>query len=173
MAQLMKYDLKVNKSCIARLSEYWVAMQVMVLLCRMPVLLRLYALPTLLDRMTDPNANARPAPGAEKRDRAVRVVLQVCQLRLFRSRLFPRTCLRQALALYSTLTSLGYTVSIHFGILREGEELRGHSWVTVKGMPVVERQDSSVYRIVYSYPSDQPDFGQNFKEGFSPKEQFF
>ena len=173
MAHLMKHDLRVSKRYIACLSDSWLAIQVGVLLCRLPVLLRLYALPTLLDRLTAPDATVMTAPDdVIKRDRAVQLVLRVCQLRPFRSRLFPRVCLRQALALYSTLTSLGYTVSIHFGILKKGEELRGHSWVTVKGMPVAERRDSSAYRIVYSYPSGQPDFGQNVKEVFKPKEQF-
>jgi len=174
MVHLMKYDLRVNKSYIARLSEYWLAIQVVFLLCRLPVLLRLYALPTLLDRLTTSDSTAvMTVPDDVKRDRAVRVVLRVCQLRLFRTRLFPRTCLRQALALYSTLTYLGYNVSIHFGILRRGEELRGHSWVTVKGMPVIEGGDSSAYRIVYSYPSAQPNFDPNVQRIFSPTGQFF
>jgi len=144
----------------------------MLLLCQLPVLLRLYALPTLLHRLTPRNTTAMTVPDVE-RDRAVRLVLRVCQLRPFRSRLFPRTCLRQALALYSTLTYLGYTVSIHFGILRRGEELRGHSWVTLEGMAVAEGRDSSPYRIVYSYPSGQPNSAPNVKGICSPKGQFF
>ena len=171
MANLMKRDLRVSKSYIPCLSDSWLAIQVVVLMCRLPVLLRLYALPTLLHRLTASDTTTMMAPDRE-RDRAVRLVLWVCQLRPFRSRLFPRVCLRQALALYSTLTNLGYTVSIHFGILRRGEELRGHSWVTVKGMPVAEGGDSSPYRIVYSYTSGQPNSIPDVKEGFSPKEQF-
>jgi hypothetical protein len=172
MAHLMKLDLKVRKTYIPSLSDSWLAIQVMVLLFRLPVLLRLYALPTLLYRLTAPDGTAMTAPD-EKRNHAVQLVLRVCQLRPFRSRLFPRPCLRQALALYSTLTSLGYSVSIHFGILRKGEDLRGHSWVTVKGMPVAERVDSSKYRIVYSYPPGQPNSGPNVQGIFSPKGQFF
>ena len=171
MAHLMKYDLRASKTYIAYLSDSWLAIQVVVLLCRLPVLLRLYALPTLLHRLTAPDGTAMTAPD-EKRDRAVQLVLRVCQLRPFRSRLFPRTCLRQALALYFTLTSLGYTVSIHFGILRRGEELRGHSWVTVNGTPVAEAGESSAYRIVYSHSSNQPNSVPDVKEVFSPKEQF-
>jgi hypothetical protein len=171
MSDLMKSDLRVRKNSIACLSDSWLAIQVVVLLCRLPVLLRLYALPTLLHRLTPRDATTMIAPDIE-RDRAVRLVLRVCQLRPFRSRLFPRICLRQALALYYTLTNLGYTVSIHFGILRRGEELLGHCWVTLEGMPVAEGGGSSAYRIVYSYPSGQPNPAPDMTEIFSPKEQF-
>ena len=163
MAHLMKHDLRVSKRYIACLSDSWLAIQVGVLLCRLPVLLRLYALPTLLDRLTAPDATVMTAPDDVKRDRAVRVVLRVCQLRPFCSRLFPRTCLRQALALYYMLTRLGYPVMIHFGVRKGKEELQGHSWITVKGMPVTEREGSSPYNIVYSYPLGQPNSDQNVK----------
>ena len=155
----MKRDLKVSKNYCACLSDSWLAIKVVVLLCRLPVLLRLYALPTLLHRLTDTGATVMTA--LTSRDRAVRLILRVCKLRPFRSRLFPRLCLRQALALYYALTYLGYTVSIHFGIRRRGEELKGHSWVTVKGMPVAEVGNPSAYRIVYSYPPSQPEFSPN------------
>ncbi len=168
----MKHDLRVIKRGLPRLSDSWLAIQIVMLLCRLPVLLRLYTLPTLLHRLTPRDTTAMTAPDIE-RDRVVRLVLWVCRLRPFRSRLFPRTCLRQALALYSTLTYLGYTASIHFGILWRGKELRGHSWVTLDGMAVAEGRDSSPYRIVYSYPSGQPNSASNVKEIFSPKGQFF
>ena len=168
----MKPDLRIRKNSIAGLADSLLAIQVVVLLCQLPVLLRLYALPTLLHRLTAPDATTMSAPDV-KRDRAVRVVLRVCQLRPFRSRLFPRTCLRQSLTLYYTLTRLGYSVMIHFGVRKGKEELQGHSWVTVKGMPVIESRDSSAYRIVYTYPLGQPNSDLNVKGSFSPNGQIF
>jgi len=167
MAHLMKRDLRVSKNYNAYLADFWLAIQVVFLLCRLPVLLRLYALPTLLHRLTTPDATGM-APSEVKRDRAVRVVLRVCQLRPFRFRLFPRTCLRQALALYYMLTRLGYPVMIHFGVRKGKEELQGHSWITVKGMPVTQREGSSPYNIVYSYPLGQTKAHPNVKGIFSP-----
>ena len=162
----MKPGLRMNKSYIAWLADSWLAIQVGVLLCQLPVLLRLYALPTLLHRLTPPDSNIMRASEV-KRDRAVRVVLLVCQLRFFRTRLFPLACLRQSLTLYYTLTRLGYPVMIHFGVRKGKEELEGHCWLTGKGMPVTERGESSAsYRIVYSYPSGQPNSGQKVKEIF-------
>jgi len=171
MGHLMKHDLRVSKNYIACLSDSWLAIQVVVLLCRLPVLLRLYALPTLLHRLTAPDPNAMTASDV-KRDRAVRLVLRVCQLRLFRSWLFPLGCLRQSLTLYYTLTRLGYPVMIHFGVRKGKEELQGHSWVTVKGMPMTEGGESSAYRIVYSYSSGQPNSVPEVKEGFPRKSSF-
>jgi hypothetical protein len=86
-------------------------------------------------------------------DDAVATVVQLCQARLFRLPLFPRSCLRQALALYYVLTRLGYPVAIHFGVRKEREELHGHSWVTCQGTPVAERTPTALFTIVYSYPA--------------------
>ena len=83
----------------------------------------------------------------------IETVVRLCQARLFRLPLFPRPCLRQALALYYVLTRLGYPVAIHFGVRKEGEELHGHSWVTVQGTPVAERTRTDLFTTVYSYPS--------------------
>ena len=163
MAHVIKHDFKMIKHGLARLSDSRLAIQVVVLLCRLPVLLRLYALPTLLHRLTPHDSNAMAASDV-KRDRAVSLVLWVCQLRFFRTRLFPLACLRQSLTLYYTLTRLGYPVMIHFGVRKGKEDLEGHCWLTVKGMPVTERGESSAsYRIVYSYPSGQQNSGQNVK----------
>jgi hypothetical protein len=172
MALLMKHDLRVSKNYNAYWADSWLAIQVGVLLCQLPVLLRLYALPTLLHRLTPPDSNIMMASDV-KRDRAVRVVLRVCQFRLFCTRLFPLACLRQSLTLYYTLTRLGYPVMIHFGVRKGKEELRGHSWVTVKGMSMAEGGESSAYRIVYSYASDQPGSALSMTEKFGLKAKLF
>ena len=85
--------------------------------------------------------------------RAVATVVRLCQARLFRLPLFPRSCLRQALALYYVLTRMGYPVVIHFGVRKEGGELHGHSWVTCQGTPVAERTRTDLFTIVYAYPA--------------------
>jgi hypothetical protein len=173
MNAMMTSHVRLSQGNQVSVSDWWVTFRLVSLLWRLPLLLRLYSLPALLQRLTTPLRSGSPPPLGLELEHVVRLVLRICEFRPFRSRLFPRTCLRQALALYSTLTNLGYTVSIHFGILRKGEELRGHSWVTVKGMPVVEGGDSSTYRIVYSYSSGQPNSGPNVKGSFSPNGQFF
>jgi hypothetical protein len=85
-------------------------------------------------------------------DRMVRLVVRVCHLRCFRPPLFPRACLRQALALYYMLRRLGYPAAIHFGIHKAEEALHGHSWVTVQGQIVAESMPVEAFHEVYSYP---------------------
>ena len=86
-------------------------------------------------------------------DRAVQIVVRMCRLGIFHLPLFPQTCLRQSLALYRVLTRMGYPVEIHFGIRKDGEDLQGHSWVTIEGKPVADRTRMDVFKAVYSYPS--------------------
>lgn len=80
------------------------------------------------------------------------IATRVCNLRAFRSRFFPRRCLRQSLALYRTLCQMGYAVEIHFGVMKDSKNFHGHSWVTMQGEPVADTARSDIFRIVYSYP---------------------
>ena len=86
----------------------------------------------------------------------MRLVVRLGHLRLFRPPLFPRACLRQALALYHTLTRLGYPVEIHFGVRKAGKDLQGHSWVTVQGMPVAEQTRTAMFTTVYAFCTPHP-----------------
>jgi Transglutaminase-like superfamily len=95
------------------------------------------------------------------------MVVQLCHLRLFRSPLFPRACLRQALTLYAVLTRLGYPMQVHFGVQKAGENLHGHSWVTVQGTPVAEQTQTELFPIVYSYPLGACHAPQDTCERFS------
>jgi hypothetical protein len=136
----------------AWLSQCWCAVCLGVWLCRLPVLLRVYTLPALLQRLT-PAGRQQARSRALEMDQAVRVVMWVCHLRPFRGPLFPRVCLRQALALYYVLTRLGYPAEIYFGVYKDKKEFHGHSWVTVQGKPIAERTPPEVFRVVYSYPA--------------------
>jgi len=135
--------------CQMWLRHGWLRVRVGLWLCGLPLRLRVYTLPSLLHRLTLTRRARRPLL---EMDDAVATVVRLCQARLFRLPLFPRPCLRQALALYYVLTHLGYPVVIHFGVRKEREELHGHSWVTCQGMPVAERTPTDLFTIVYSYP---------------------
>ena len=132
------------------LTYSWLRVRVGFWLCWLPLRLRVFSLPMLLHRLT----RARRARGRLlERDRAIEIVVRLCQAQLFRLPLFPRSCLRQALALYYVLTRMGYPVTIHFGVCKAGEELHGHSWVTYRGMLVAERTRTDLFTTVYSYPA--------------------
>ena len=131
-------------------SKALLALELVLWLLWLPVMLRLYSIPMLLKRLARSEKVIRNTP-IELRD-AVGIVTRICSLRAFRSRIFPQRCLRQSLALYRTLSQMGYPVEIHFGALKAGENLQGHSWVTLHGEPVADTVRSGIFKVVYSYP---------------------
>jgi Transglutaminase-like superfamily len=138
------------------LSELGFALRLGIWLCWLPILLRLRPLPELLGRH-------RLAPRQVKRrspleiERTVRIVLRLCGLQVFSLPLFPRSCLRQSMALHRVLTHMGYPVEIHFGIRKEGEVLKGHSWVTLHGKLIADGTQTKAFRLVYSHTHNHMD----------------
>jgi hypothetical protein len=135
-----------------RLTQLWWAVRATCWLCRVPILLRRRPLSIPLAHLT-PAQRRRQGRHPLALDDAVRLVMRLCRLRLFRGPVFPRTCLRQALTLYYVLTQLGYAVEIHFGIRKERDVLYGHSWVTIQGHPIAESRRTAEFMVVYSYPA--------------------
>jgi hypothetical protein len=117
----------------------------------LPVALRIFTIPRLLERL----AQSRRDNVSNSIDlkEAIKIATRLCNLRPFRSRLFPQRCLRQSLTLYRTLTRMGYPVELHFGVYKDGEELRGHSWITTEGKPVAEGTRTEIFKSIYSYRS--------------------
>ena len=119
-------------------------------LCWLPAMLRLHSTPLLLKRLARSDKRMRRLPMSLSD--VVGLVTRICNLPPFRSRFFPKICLRQSLTLYRTLSQMGYPVEIHFGALKDGEELYGHSWVTMHGEPLADTARSEIFKVVYSYP---------------------
>jgi hypothetical protein len=142
-AQLREHRLK--------LSQFWCGVHVGVWLLGLPIRLRRQSLPRLLDRLAVVKGQLS-SDSPQEMDRMVRLIVWVCRLRCFRLSLFPRPCLRQALALYYTLRRMGYPVTIHFGVHKAEEVLHGHSWVTVQGQVVAESMPVEAFHEVYSHP---------------------
>ena len=118
----------------------------------LPVRLRIQTIPILLKRLALSEAHVKKAP-IELRE-AIGIVTRVCNLRVFRSRVFPKLCLRQPLTLYQTLNRMGYPVEIHFGVRKDDKNLQGHSWVTMRGEPMADTAPDGQFKVVYSYPSN-------------------
>ena len=126
------------------------ALDMVLWLCWLPVMVRVRTVPTLLDRLARSGKSVRRTPMGLKD--VVGIVTAICNLRPFRLRFFPKVCLRQSLTLYRTLSKMGYPVEIHFGALKRGEDLCGHSWVTMDGAPLADTAKSEVFKVLYSYP---------------------
>lgn len=139
-----------------RLCQLWLAVRVGLWLCRLPRRWRRQRLPGLLHQLTLARGRT-PCREALAPEQVARVVRRVCRLWCFRTRRFPQTCLRQALALYIVGSRQGSPVAFHLGVRRVGDGLRGHSWVTVGGTPVGESRDLKGWTVVYTYPTDRSD----------------
>jgi hypothetical protein len=133
-----------------RLQRLWLGTRLALWLCGLPVRLRGRSVPALLADATPvgPDGIAGDPPPA-----IVRMVLRICRLRLFTTRWFPRTCLREALAIYRVLRELGYPARFHIGIRKDGDALAAHSWVTLDGEIVVRQAGDATFRTLYSYPA--------------------
>jgi len=137
-----------------RLSVYSLALTSTLWLCVLPLLLRKFSLPELLQRTTA-RGNQLNSENPSELDRTVRTLVRLCHLRFFQLSLFPRDCLRQSLVLYRALTRMGYPAAIHFGVRKESSVLEGHSWVTVHNKPLAERAPVTSFTTVYSYPNEE------------------
>jgi hypothetical protein len=133
------------------LSKAMFASDLVLWLVWLPAALRIYTIPRLLERLAQSRRN--DASNSMNLNEAVKIATRICNLRPFRSRFFPQRCLRQSLTLYRTLTRMGYPVELHFGVYKNGEKLRGHSWVTIEGKPVAEGTRTEIFKSIYSYRS--------------------
>lgn len=132
-------------------SHLWWALRVAGWLCTLPIRLRRYPLPALVQFLT-PGPGRRPRGSSLEMEHLVRLVVWLCQRRCCRTQFFPRACLRQALALSYVLPRLGYPVTIHFGVTKAGTVLHGHCWVVVEGQPVAAHMPLDRFRRIYAYP---------------------
>jgi hypothetical protein len=135
------------------LSQLWLAARVGAWLWTLPVVLRLRTLPSLLESL--PCAAKLPKAGrALEPGRTAEIVARVCGLPFFRLPIFPRACLRRALALYYVLAKDGYPIEIHIGVRKDGRDLHAHSWVALDGKALRERNPEKDFRTIYSYRAD-------------------
>ena len=116
----------------------------------LPVLLRLFSLPAILEHFGRKPVKAYQ--GSLDLHDAVAVIARVCHVGMFRTRVFPRACLRRSMVLYCLLNRLGYPVRIHLGVRRGRARLEGHSWITLDGQFLAEPVLPDSYVNVYSYP---------------------
>lgn len=152
---LLSRSWRRNTWLTRRVCQLWIALRVSVWLCLLPLRLRARTLPGLLADTTYRRARKWTWPSFEKAH-TVSVVQRVCGLPLFRTAIFPRACLRESLALYHVLTSLGHPVRIHVGVRMDGSGFTAHSWVTLDGEPVGGPRGDALFRTLYSYPVTEP-----------------
>ena len=130
------------RCCLAARMAVW--------LCELPVLIRIVPLPALLRRISG-RASTALAESAWHPDDVANVAARVCGLPVFRTRAFPRSCLRRSLVLFRALTTMGYPATIHFGVRKKGDAFEGHSWVSLHGRPLAETGSVEAFSSLYSF----------------------
>ena len=77
-------------------------------------------------------------------------------MRLFQRGGYTYTCLRRCIVMYHFLRSHGTPVAINFGAMWAGENLTGHSWLSLGGDILFDRPEN-VVRFVhfFSLPVDE------------------
>jgi hypothetical protein len=143
------------------LSKAMLALDIVLWLLWLLVMLRIHSIPMLLKGLARKN---RRGETSIRLSDVIGIVTRISSFRLFRSRFFPKLCLRQSLALYRTLTQMGYPMKIHFGARKDGEDLHGHSWVTLNGEPVADTAPNEIFKVLYSYPSGGREMGRSKHE---------
>jgi hypothetical protein len=133
------------------LSKAALALDVFLWLWALPLRLRARSIPAVLERLAD--GSRAPVHSTLEIQQVAHIVALVCNLRPFRSRLFPQRCLRQSLALYRTLLRFGHPLRIHFGVRKDSDALIGHSWVTCDGTAVADTTCSALFKTAYSHGS--------------------
>ena len=134
------------------LSQLGLATRVGAWLSFLPILLRTRTLPQLLNQLAAARQSRRRRP--HDLEEAIQVVDRVCRLRIFSLPMFPESCLRRSLALYYFLGRSGHPIEIHIGVRKDGSDLNGHSWVTLGGRALRERNPAQIFNTIYSYDFD-------------------
>ena len=131
----------------------WLAARVGAWLCLLPLRWHARGLTTVLEHI-GPARHRAPIPSTDIAS-TVRVVRRVAALWFFTLPVFPRPCLREALALYHVLSRAGQPVEFCVGVMKSGESLVAHSWVSLHGDPIIAADRGRGFRVLYSYPRSQ------------------
>jgi len=94
-------------------------------------------------------------------------VIYLCNriMGILRKRGFKYTCLRRSLLLFHFLRYYGQKVIINFGIKWKGDDLTGHSWLTLDGEPYLEPEGKpEKFTFIFSLPDSSGAGGQELKE---------
>ena len=132
------------------LAQLWLGVRVGLWISVLPLVLRTTSLRHVLQALT-PAARPPRTTNLLTVDQTVWTAVRVCRMRLFRLPLFPRSCLRHALALYYALAQ-DHPVTIHFAVTKDGSRLEGHSWVTLHGRPIGDDLRAAGFKTIYRYP---------------------
>ncbi|MDX1546495.1 MAG: lasso peptide biosynthesis B2 protein, partial [Rhodothermales bacterium] len=130
-----------------RPAEVGLLVRMSVMLAALLVLQRVLSLPRLL-AVFDPRTR-RVASAPVSPDRLAWLTKSLLRVS-FRD----RYCMKQSVLLFHFLKKWGHPVRLHFGVAKHAEELTGHAWIELGGIPFAEQSDPrEAFQVTYSYPA--------------------
>ena len=129
--------------------DWWLLLRITGILLILPPLLRWLPLPRAM-ALLDPGSGS-----ASGRTSSPSRIIELTQRLLGRNTaIFHQSCLKQSLVLFRLLRQSGQPVVIRFGVAKDGDDIKGHSWLEQSGQPIAEQGDPyRSFAVIYSYPS--------------------
>lgn len=132
-----------------RLQTLLTACHAFLILLSLPIAYRQQSLAELLLRLEERRSCDTLPP-----DRVARIVRRIASLRLFRTRFFPRICLRRALTTFALLSGGRRDPVFVIGVHATPDGLSAHSWIEIDGAPLEERKSVDAFSVIYTYPGN-------------------
>lgn len=130
-----------------RLQTLLTACRAFLVLLSLPIAYRQQSLAELLLRLEKSRSCDTLPP-----DRVARIIGRIASLRLFRTRFFPRICLRRALTGFALLSGGRWNPVFVIGVHSTHGGLSAHSWIEIDGAPLEERKSVEAFSVIYTYP---------------------
>jgi len=128
-------------------AEFWLFLRMGLWICAVSILLRIASLPMTLKILSPSRKSKRRFP-TEK-------LVNFSSFWLGRELVFlQRNCLKRSLVLYRYFNLQGEPVRFCLGVRKEGEELRGHSWLLLHDQPLLPENDLN-YKLIFQHPGPE------------------
>lgn len=106
------------------------------------MMIRFQPLPVILAKIREVNVDNSPALSTERTEIILDKLWRACGFWMSRTLKNPRPCLRRSLVLYSWCRKYGVESKVVIGVDKDGDALKGHAWLMVKGRIYREDPDA-------------------------------
>ncbi len=148
--------------------DIWLFSQIFFLVTTLPLILRLFSLPRLMELFTPRVLKVYESFDAEElKYKVVKFTDYVLSRKYLKCN---NTCLRRSLVLYYFLRKSGINVHVCFGVRyndvqpasQTQKKLKGHAWLLHKGEIFLEKniEETKTYKLTYCFPERKDQIGK-------------
>ena len=140
--------------------DIFLFIRIFLLITLIPVLVRVFTLPKLMQVLTPKNSNSYQNRQLHKDKQ--KIVKFTDYILNWNTWIWKPTCLKRSLVLYSFLRELGLDIQICFGVRYNKivhskgpqKQLAGHAWLQYDGRYFLEKNDENTgtYKLTYTFP---------------------